>query len=148
MTPWTVARRALQSMGFSRQEYWSGLPFPLSGGLLDDSGIEPGSPALHCRQMDSLPVEPPGKPIKHEANPRTRAQVLLARSVPLALRSLPSVQHGSFELDGETSHPSRKSQWVQSETLFRTPTLRKSATNRLPPKEMLQSLRGVTQNSV
>ena len=47
------------SMGFSRQEYWSGLPFP-SPGHLPDPGIEPGPPAL---QADSLLSEPPGKPI-------------------------------------------------------------------------------------
>ena len=46
------------SMGFSGQEYWSGLPFP-SPGDLPDPGIEPGSPTL---QADSLPSEPPGKP--------------------------------------------------------------------------------------
>ena len=46
-------------MGFSRQEYWSGLPFP-SPGNLPNPGIEPGSPAL---QADSLPAEPPGKPM-------------------------------------------------------------------------------------
>ena len=45
-------------MDFSRQEYWSGLPFP-SLGDLPDPGIEPGSPAL---QADSLPAELPGKP--------------------------------------------------------------------------------------
>ena len=45
-------------MDFSRQEYWSGLPFP-SPGDLPDQGIEPGSPAL---QADSLLFEPPGKP--------------------------------------------------------------------------------------
>ena len=45
-------------MEFSRQEYWSGLPFP-SPGDLPDPGIEPGSPAL---QADSLPSEPRGKP--------------------------------------------------------------------------------------
>ena len=50
-TPWTVARQALPSLGFSRQEYWSGLPFPPPGDL-PDPGIEPGSPAL---QADSLP---------------------------------------------------------------------------------------------
>ena len=44
-TPWTVAYQAPPSMGFSRQEYWSGLPFP-SPGDLPDPGIEPGSPAL------------------------------------------------------------------------------------------------------
>ena len=52
--PWTVARQASLSMGFPRQEYWSGLPFP-SPGDLPDPGIEPGSPAL---QADSLPSEP------------------------------------------------------------------------------------------
>ena len=56
---WTVARQAPLSMGFSRQEYWSGLPFP-SPGDLADSGIEPRSPAL---QADSLPTELWGKPL-------------------------------------------------------------------------------------
>ena len=45
VTPWTVARQAPLSRGFSRHEYWSGLPFP-SPGDLPDLGIEPGSPAL------------------------------------------------------------------------------------------------------
>ena len=45
VTPWTVAHQALLSMGFSRQEDWSGLPFPSLGDLLDP-GIEPMSPAL------------------------------------------------------------------------------------------------------
>ena len=44
-TPWSVAHQAPQSMGFSRQEYWSGLPFP-SPGDLPDPGIKPRSPAL------------------------------------------------------------------------------------------------------
>ena len=58
VTPWTVARQAPLSMGFSRQEYWSGLPFP-SPGDLPNPGIESMSPAL---QADSLLIEPPGKP--------------------------------------------------------------------------------------
>ena len=53
-TPWTVAYQAPLSMGFSRQEYWSGLPFP-SPGDLPNPGIEPRSPAL---QANSLPAEP------------------------------------------------------------------------------------------
>ena len=57
-TPWTVARKVPLSMGFSRQEYWSGLPFPCPGDL-PDPGIEPMSPAL---QTDSLPTELGGKP--------------------------------------------------------------------------------------
>ena len=61
-TPWTVAYQAPQSTEFSRQEYWSGLPFP-SPGDLPIPGIEPGSPTL---QADALPSEPPGKPKRHE----------------------------------------------------------------------------------
>ena len=57
-TPWTVAYLAPPSMGFSRQEYWSGLPLP-SPGSLSDPGIESGSSAL---QAHTLPSEPPGKP--------------------------------------------------------------------------------------
>ena len=52
-TPWTVAYHTPESMGFSGQEYWSGLPFPSSEDL-PNSGIEPRSPAL---QADSLPTE-------------------------------------------------------------------------------------------
>ena len=58
-TPWTVAHKAPLSMGFSRQEYWSGLPFP-SPGDLPNPGIEPRSPVL---QADSLLSEPQGKPL-------------------------------------------------------------------------------------
>ena len=52
--PWTVAHQTPLSTEFSRQEYWSGLPFP-SPGDLPDPGIEPGSPTL---QVDSLPTKP------------------------------------------------------------------------------------------
>ena len=53
-TPWTVAYQAPPSIGFSRQEYWSGLPFP-SPGDLPDPGIKPRSPAF---QADALTSEP------------------------------------------------------------------------------------------
>ena len=56
--PWAVAYQAPLSMGFSRLECWSGLPFPPPGDL-PNPGIKPGSPAL---QADSLLTEPPGKP--------------------------------------------------------------------------------------
>ena len=56
-TPRTVARQA--PLGFSRQECWSGLPFPTPGDL-SNPGIESWSPSL---QTDSLPSEPPGKPL-------------------------------------------------------------------------------------
>ena len=58
VTPWTVAHQAPPSMGFSRQEYWSELPFP-SPGDLPDPVIEPRCPSL---QTDALTSEPPGKP--------------------------------------------------------------------------------------
>ena len=60
-TPWTVARQAPLSMGFSRQAYWSGLPFP-SPEDLPNPEIESRSPAL---QADALSSEPPGKPPMH-----------------------------------------------------------------------------------
>ena len=53
VTSWTVAPQAPPSIGFSRQEYWSGLPFPSPGDLLDP-GIEPRSPTL---EADALPSE-------------------------------------------------------------------------------------------
>ena len=57
-TPWTVAHQAALSVGFPRQEYWSGLPF-LSPRDLPNPGIEPRSPAL---QAGALPSQPLGKP--------------------------------------------------------------------------------------
>ena len=59
MTPWTVACQAPPSMGFSRQEYWSGMPLP-SPGHLPDPGVEPRSPAL---QADSLLSELPANKV-------------------------------------------------------------------------------------
>ena len=59
VTPWTVARQASLSMGFPRQEYWSGLPLPSPGDLPDDPGIEPSSPALADRFFTTAP---PGRP--------------------------------------------------------------------------------------
>jgi len=56
VTPWIAAHQAPPSMGFSRQEYWSGLLFP-SPGDLPDPGIESRSPALWA---DALTSEPPG----------------------------------------------------------------------------------------
>ena len=59
MTPWTVACQTPLSMGFPRQEYWSGLPFP-SPGDLPDPGMEPVS--LSCFAGGFISTEPPGKP--------------------------------------------------------------------------------------
>ena len=68
-TPLTVAYQAPPSMRFSREECWSGLPFP-SPGDLPDPGIKPRSPAL---QADALPSEPPGKPWH---SPRTQLKLI------------------------------------------------------------------------
>ena len=62
VTPWTVAHQAPLSMGSSRQEHWSGLPCPFPGEL-PDPGIKSRSPAL---LVDSLPSEPPGKPLRRK----------------------------------------------------------------------------------
>ena len=66
-TPWMVACQASLSVGFSRQEYWSGLPFP-SPGDLPNPGIEPRSPTL---QADALTSEPPENPKDLNVRPKT-----------------------------------------------------------------------------
>ena len=68
VTPWTVAYQAPPFMGFSRQEHWSGLPFP-SPGDLPDPGIEPRSSAL---QTGALPSELPGKPGNNNGNSKLK----------------------------------------------------------------------------
>jgi len=62
VTLWTVDCQAPLSMGFSRQEYWSGLPCPPSGNL-PNPGIEPGSPAAPALQVDFLQLSHWGSPI-------------------------------------------------------------------------------------
>ena len=71
VTPWTVAYQASPSMGFSRQEYWSGLLFP-SPGDLPDPGIEPGSPAL---EADALTSEPLGNLNFHGTDLRIGSEI-------------------------------------------------------------------------
>ena len=71
-TPWTAVYQAPLPRGVSRQEYWSGLPFP-SPGDLPNPGIEPGSPAL---QADSLPTELSGKPYYNKYIPKNVEVVL------------------------------------------------------------------------
>ena len=68
-TPWTVACQASLSMGFSRQEYWHGLPFP-SPGYLTDPGIKPISFKSPALQADSLPLS-------HLGNPRNTLRSIL-----------------------------------------------------------------------
>ena len=82
MTPWTAACEVPLSMGFSRQDYWSGLPFP-SPGDFSNPGIKPGSPAL---QVDFLPAELPGKQMR--VNVVTRG-IRSAKSEPKSNRTGP-----------------------------------------------------------
>ena len=63
VTPWTVAHQAPLSMGFSRQKYWSGLPFPPPGDLLDP-GIEPVSLVPPALAGGFFTTKPPAKPKK------------------------------------------------------------------------------------
>ena len=74
-------------MGFSRQEYWKGLPFP-SPGELPDPGIEPRSPAL---QADTLPSEPPGKPIGEISNSIYCFVFILLKIVDPVMMSIPVI---------------------------------------------------------
>ena len=62
MAPWTVALQASLSMGFSRREYWNGLPSPPSGDL-PDLGIEPTSPVSPALAGGFFTTELPGKPV-------------------------------------------------------------------------------------
>ena len=89
-TPWTVAHQAPPSMGFSRQEYWSGLPFP-SAGDLPNLGIEPRSPAL---QADALTSEPPGKPYRFflKSHPQFNSVQLLSCVQIFATPWIPACQ--------------------------------------------------------
>ena len=59
-TPWTIACQSPLSMGFSRREYWSGLPFPAPGDL-PNTGFEPTSPVSHDLAGRFFTTEPPGK---------------------------------------------------------------------------------------
>ena len=86
-TPWTVACQALLSMGFSRQENWSGFPFP-SPGDLPDPGIEPASPASSILAGRLFRTEPSGKP------PTLTICVLRAGIVPDACLHLPLIRIG------------------------------------------------------
>ena len=95
-TPWAVADQAPRSMKFSRQEYWSGLPFP-SAEDLPTPGIEAGSPAL---QADALLSEPPGKPKEMAAHSSVLAWRIPGTGEPGGLPSMGSrrVEHDWSDL--------------------------------------------------
>ena len=79
-TPWTAAHQASLSMGLSRQEYWSGLPFPPPGDLPNPQ-IEPTSPAALALQADSLPSEPPAKPSVTPTELETIGKIVLCENI-------------------------------------------------------------------
>ena len=83
-TPWTAAFQAPLSMGFSRQQYWSGLPLPAPGDL-PNPGIEPRSPAL---QTDALPSEPSRKP--------SYSRLFSSNSAPRTERQTAQIDHSTF----------------------------------------------------
>ena len=88
-TPWTTARQAPLSMGFSRREYWSGLLL-LSLGDLPEPGVEPASLLSPASWAGSLPLAPPGKPeiieAKHEnGKEETARQAGMLLSYPPSL---------------------------------------------------------------
>ena len=95
-TPWTVARQTPLSMGFSRQEYWSGLPFP-SPEDLPDPGIEPDTPAL---QANSYQLSSEGNPLsvrslkKQESSRKTSTSALM--SMPKSLTMWITTNYGKF----------------------------------------------------
>ena len=89
-TFWTVACQAPLSMGFFRQEYWSGLLFS-SPGDLSDSGIENASPVSPALQVDSLPTEPSEKPLTFPIH-----YLIYLLSLLLPARMGPPLQQGSL----------------------------------------------------
>ena len=89
VTPWTVAQQAPLSTGFSRQEYWSGLPFPPPGDL-PDPVIEPGSPAL---QADSPLSEPTVEPSTFYFS-LLKWQLLRAEKPPFLMAVSPACKRG------------------------------------------------------
>ena len=103
---WTIARQASLSLGFPRQEYWSGLPFP-SPGDLPDQGIEPGSLAL---QADSVLSEPPGKPSKDRVKSNHHTWLRTLTCSILFICWAP-IMCWALIPDAETHPPQFRSQW-------------------------------------
>ena len=90
MTPWALARQALLSTEFSRQEYWSGLPFPTPG-YLPNKGIEPVSPAL---VGGFFAIEQPGKPLRNVHHCAIETEM---EGLPWLIRNLPYTRWSQIE---------------------------------------------------
>ena len=86
MTPWTIAHQASLSMGFPRQEYWSGLPFPFPGDLTHP-GINPKTLAL---AGEFFITEPPGKPFLLYRFSQIKVRLVKALVFPLAMNGYES----------------------------------------------------------
>ena len=82
--PRTIAYQAPPSMGFSRKEHWSGLPFP-SPGNLPNPGIEPGSPAF---QAEALTSEPPGSPIRALGDTKGEMEAICKRCGQVSMQRI------------------------------------------------------------
>ena len=104
VTPWTVARQAPLSIGFSRQECWTGLPFP-SPGDLPNPGIEPTSPAL---EGGLFTAEPPGKPSQLSEQQFTCKAVGTSAMKRPSLRMVLAVRRNKTSRKGVTSLLERK----------------------------------------
>ena len=95
VTPWTVACQAPLSMGFSRQEYWSGLPCPPPGDL-SESGIKQVTSVSPVLQADSLPAEPLEKPLVDAAAAAKSLQSCPTLCDPMDCSLPGSSVHGIF----------------------------------------------------
>ena len=115
-TPSTIAYQAPRSMGFSRQECWSGLPFS-SPGNLPDPGIEPRSPTL---QANALPSEPPGKleNVVQFSSVQSLSRVLLFVTPCTIAYEAPTSMEFSFLTFPKSSCVC---QWLRHIRLFATP---------------------------
>ena len=125
-TPWILACQAPQSMEFSRQVYWSGLPFP-SPGDLPDPCIEPRSPAL---QANSLPSEPPEEPLAYDLYLLNNWERFYTRNPLPSLEGIDSPERWSFRhcefsylLNPGRQLPFTKPDMVRAELLTSFPSL-------------------------
>ena len=115
MTPWSIAHQAPLSMGFPRQEYWNGLPFP-SPGDLPDPGIEPRSPAL---KANALTLEPPGKPwCRSRGFNHWVRKIPWRRELQPASVFLPRKSHGQKRLAGYSPWGRKEWTWLNDWHFF------------------------------
>ena len=104
--PWAVARQAPLSMGFPRQEYWSGLPFRIPGGLLDP-GIKPKSLASPALAGGFFTTAPPGKPYSGEIHvPLRKSSGITVHNLKKQLQKRTLLMYPDVFLPSRSSLPS------------------------------------------